>query len=183
MSAKYSGRIHDPNHTAADYDIYFNENLVQTGVNYADEYIGIITRTGTAVTIPDGITEIGGSAFRGMEQLSKVHIPDGVRTIRVYAFGSCRSLLEIYIPSSVNAISGQAFSATDDNIVIKCGFAEGAVAGAPWGASENATVLYDQERPAEATNIMPVNPIVNSGMLNAQERTDVVDDSANIEEA
>lgn len=183
MSAKYSGRIHDPNHTAADYDIYFNETLVQTGVNYADEYAGIITRTGTEVTIPDGITEIGNSAFRNMEQLSKVHIPDGVRTIRTYAFGTCKSLREIYIPSSVNAISAQAFTAAANDIVIKCGFSEGAVAGAPWGASENATVLYDQERPAEAANIMPVNQIVNSGMLNKQERTDVVDDSANIEEA
>ena len=31
MSKKYSGRIHDPNHTLSEYDIYFNDDLITTG--------------------------------------------------------------------------------------------------------------------------------------------------------
>ena len=31
MSKKYSGRIHDPNHTRDEYDIYFNEFLIDEG--------------------------------------------------------------------------------------------------------------------------------------------------------
>lgn len=37
MSKKYSGRIHDPNHVMAEYDLYFNDTLIVAYYrNYAD---------------------------------------------------------------------------------------------------------------------------------------------------
>lgn len=32
MSKKYSGRIHDPNHTLEEYEIYFNDILIDEGM-------------------------------------------------------------------------------------------------------------------------------------------------------
>lgn len=145
--ALLSGRIHDPNHSVTDYDIYFNDTLIQAGTDYSAEYNGLITREGTAVTIPEGITTIGASAFRGMSNLTKVIIPDGVTSIGTYAIAVCTSLHEIYIPDSVTSIGSNCFTSSFAQIKIKCGFSSGDVAGAPWGAPSGATITYDEERP------------------------------------
>lgn len=147
MSATYSGRIHDPNHARNEYDIYFNDQLINAGVPAMDEFTGLITRKGTEVNIPDGVTEIGASACRGMSDLTKVVIPDGVTTIGTYAFAVCTSLEEIYIPASVTSMGSNVFTSAYAQIKIKCGFSSGDVAGAPWGAPSGATVTYDEDRP------------------------------------
>lgn len=57
MSKKYSGRIHDPNHTLSDYDIYFNDDLVSgTGV-YTVEEIADIFGSGTDTGNPSVIED------------------------------------------------------------------------------------------------------------------------------
>lgn len=152
MSAKYSGRIHDPNHVLQDYNIYFNDDLVSSGYNAADEVIKLIQRNIESFTVPDGVTQLGTSVFRACENLTRVILPDGLRTIQSYAVSSCTNLTEIYIPSSVMYISAKAFDGDTRLTKIYCGFAEGAIAGPPWGAppwgaDANAEVLYNQDRP------------------------------------
>ena len=66
-------------------------------------------KTNTSYTIPDGVTEISDSAFRGRTSLTKVTIPDSVTKIDRYAFEGCTSLKEVTIPDSVTEISNNAF--------------------------------------------------------------------------
>ncbi len=48
------------------------------------------------MTIPDGVTEIGGDAFRGCKSLTSVTIPDSVTEIGDGAFYDCTSVKVTY---------------------------------------------------------------------------------------
>ena len=62
------------------------------------------------VSIPDGLTSIGNSAFWGCSGLTSITIPNSVTSIGWYAFNGCSSLTSIEIPNSVTSIGGSAFS-------------------------------------------------------------------------
>ncbi|MBO2527222.1 MAG: hypothetical protein CW335_03460, partial [Clostridiales bacterium] len=64
----------------------------------------------TSVTIPDSVTSIGDCAFYGCSSLTSVTIPDSVTGIGDYAFNCCSSLTSITIPDSVTSIGEGAFS-------------------------------------------------------------------------
>ena len=59
--------------------------------------------------IPDSVTSIGVSAFRGCSSLQSVTIPDSVTSIGNVAFGYCSSLHSVTIPKSVTIIKGNPF--------------------------------------------------------------------------
>ena len=59
--------------------------------------------------IPDSVTSIGVSAFRGCSSLQSVTIPDSVTSIGDGAFGVCKSLQSVTIPDSVTSIGNVAF--------------------------------------------------------------------------
>lgn len=61
------------------------------------------------VRIPEGITEIGRSAFLNNAVVRRVIIPDGVTKIGYNAFGGCSHLREVVIPDSVKEIGARAF--------------------------------------------------------------------------
>ena len=63
----------------------------------------------TAVTIPDGVTEIGSGTFRECENLQKVTLPDGLKKIGSEAFRDCENLTEMVLPESVVSIGEAAF--------------------------------------------------------------------------
>jgi hypothetical protein len=65
-----------------------------------------------ALTIPDGVDEIGGWAFHDCAKLTGVTIPDSVTTIGFGAFVYCSSLTSITIPNSVTSIGQYAFEST-----------------------------------------------------------------------
>ena len=62
-----------------------------------------------SVVIPEGVTEIGGCAFKGCESLASVEIPSSVTAIGKQAFRDCKSLSSVEIPSSVTVIGERAF--------------------------------------------------------------------------
>ena len=58
----------------------------------------------SGVTIPEGVTEIGGWACFWSPRLSQINIPDSVTKISYAAFKSCWSLSQINIPEGVTEI-------------------------------------------------------------------------------
>ena len=64
----------------------------------------------TSVTIPEGVTSIGGYAFAGCRGLTSINIPNSVTTIGKAAFKNCSSLGEaMAIPSNVTEIADETF--------------------------------------------------------------------------
>lgn len=61
------------------------------------------------VILPDGLLEIGRSAFTGCKNLQEIVLPDGLRTIGDKAFCLCKKLKKVKIPDSVVSIGFQAF--------------------------------------------------------------------------
>lgn len=59
--------------------------------------------------IPDGITEIGKSAFFGDMYIASVFIRGGVQKIGVSVFERCENLKRVYISDSVEVIEKDAF--------------------------------------------------------------------------
>ena len=65
-----------------------------------------------SVTIADGVTSIGGSAFCNCTALTSVSIPDSVVGIGEWAFCNCTALTSVSIPDSVVSIGKDAFKGT-----------------------------------------------------------------------
>lgn len=69
----------------------------------------LITGTNSTI-IPDGVKEIGCTAFQDCMGLEFIDIPDSVTRIKNYAFHNCTGLTSIVIPDGVTEISGYAFA-------------------------------------------------------------------------
>lgn len=65
----------------------------------------------SAVTIPEGTTEIGRFAF-SRSSLRTVTIPEGVTTIDYAAFYHCDNLDNVILPDTVNTVGAKAFTHT-----------------------------------------------------------------------
>lgn len=65
----------------------------------------------SAVTIPEGTTEIGRFAF-SRSSLRTVTIPEGVTTIDYAAFYHCDNLDNVILPDTVNTVGAKAFAHT-----------------------------------------------------------------------
>jgi len=83
------------------------KDIISNDVTTLGEGTSFEFRTGlTSVTIPDGVTTIGNSAFIGCTSLTSVTIPDSVTTIGNYAFWGCTSLTSVTIPRNCKYESG-----------------------------------------------------------------------------
>jgi hypothetical protein len=71
--------------------------------------IGIGKPTLTLITLPDGVTSIGHSAFASCTNLTSIAIPDKVTTIKTGAFVQCAGLTSITLPAEVSYIGFMAF--------------------------------------------------------------------------
>ena len=63
----------------------------------------------TELTVPDFITEIGGSAFIGCKRLTEITLPAGITRINMGTFTGCSSLKSIELPESVTTLETWAF--------------------------------------------------------------------------
>lgn len=128
MSKEFSANIHDPNHTADDYDLYFNGEPVSAGGGYSDDDIAEKNITGdiilnTATTIKIGsfagsaITSATGTAparieteaFRYCDNLININFPNINNASGAgYAFANCANLEEVHLPK-LSDISSTTF--------------------------------------------------------------------------
>lgn len=97
--------------------------------------------------IPEGVTEIGDSAFACCSNLTEVVIPEGVTRIGWRAFWRCSGLADVTIPKSVTYIDSDVFS--DCTNLTRVVIPED-VAHIGWSAFEGCTNL--EEIRAEAGN-------------------------------
>ena len=84
------------------------EFLINDGV--LEQYTG----AGGDVVIPDGVTEIGESAFACCEGLKSVTLPSGLCYIGVEAFNECRDLESVTFPDSLEEIGAAAFGGCEN---------------------------------------------------------------------
>ena len=100
--------------------------------------------------IPEGITEIGGNAFRGCSSLINIEIPEEVTSIGNGAFEGCSSLTNIEIPEEVTIIGNSTFEGCSSltNIEIPEGVTE-----IGWGAFSECNSLISINIPKDVTTI------------------------------
>ena len=84
----------------------------ENSILYIKDYSKIIYIFGDAeeITLPDAMTHVPDSLFKGYKNLKKITIPDSVTSIGKYAFYDCSGLTSITIPDSVTSIDSRAFS-------------------------------------------------------------------------
>ena len=87
----------------SDYGSYMGYSLEPNFLE--DEKNSVVT-----VVIGDGVTHIGGAAFRDFKSLTRVVIPNSVTSIGEAAFYRCRELTSVTIPDGVTEIGDYAFS-------------------------------------------------------------------------
>ena len=68
----------------------------------------------TSITIPNSVTSIGNSAFAQCSGLTSITIPNSVTSIEAYAFYNCSGLTSVTIPNSVTSIGECVFQYCDD---------------------------------------------------------------------
>lgn len=61
------------------------------------------------VVVPDGVTTIGGGAFKGDTSFKRIVISEGVTVIKYNAFWGCERLNSVYLPKSLRVIEDNAF--------------------------------------------------------------------------
>ena len=102
--------VHSHSAPWATYRNTINKVVIQPGVTcIGKNAFSSGCKNLTSITIPEGVTSIGESAFYGCENLTSITIPEGVTSIGESAFYGCENLESITIPEGVTSIGGSAF--------------------------------------------------------------------------
>ena len=102
-------------YASAPATLVFEGSGAMTSWSYSDNVPWYSSRaTITAVTIPKGVTSIGGYAFYEFSKLATITIPDTVTSIGNYAFNKCTALKTLTIPATVTSIGSYVFANCPD---------------------------------------------------------------------
>lgn len=106
--------------------------------------------TATEVVIPEGITEIGGDAFRdnaNKTAITSITFPDTVVKIGARAFDGCTGLTYVELPPQLAEIGGRAFGGCTGITSIEI---------PKTLVDADRYIIYDEEGPFQNTNISTV---------------------------
>lgn len=104
------------------------------------------------VTIPQGVTKIGDSAFEDRSKLESITIPESVTSIGERAFSGCVGLTNLTVPNGVVSIGPNAF------VGVPSIEYHGSAEGAPWGAKAlNGQLSTDYANTLSEKIAVPVN--------------------------
>ena len=92
-----------------DYNSLINDVTIKEGMTSIGNSAFYGCSSLTTITIPESVTSIGNSAFDGCINLTSITIPEGVTSIGRWAFGGCSSLTTITIPEGVTSIEDYTF--------------------------------------------------------------------------
>lgn len=81
----------------------------------ADTVAKIIDRTIESLTLPEGLTKIGDSAFTTCENLILTKLPDSITAIEQYAFYGCAGVALTVLPASLQRVADGAFDGCAGN--------------------------------------------------------------------
>ena len=90
------------------------EGLVEIGVSAFKECKNL-----ESVTLPESLTTLGGEAFRGNTNLTTVTLPAGLVGIGVYAFYGCKNLESVTLPESLTTLGSRSFESCQSLKTIK----------------------------------------------------------------
>ena len=90
------------------------EGLVEIGVSAFKECKNL-----ESVTLPESLTTLGGEAFRGNTNLTTVTLPAGLVGIGVYAFYGCKNLESVTLPESLTTLGDNAFRSCKSLKIVK----------------------------------------------------------------
>lgn len=103
-----------------DYLAPWNEHCVEiTNVTISDGVTSIGSSafcycSVKSITLPFGLKQIGASAFFNCPNIQQIKIPDSVEHIDPYAFSFCKGLHTVQLPSSLTLISEELFAECDN---------------------------------------------------------------------
>lgn len=63
----------------------------------------------TSISLPEGLTSIGGWAFSGCTNLTSISLPESLTSIGSRAFNGCAGLMSISLPKGLTSIGSDAF--------------------------------------------------------------------------
>ena len=88
----------------------YGEKINEIKSGDTTEFKEVIERTTVNPKLPNDLTKIGNSAFRGCTNLALTELPAGVTSIEGYAFYQCTNLALTELPAGVTSIGGYAFA-------------------------------------------------------------------------
>lgn len=107
--------------TQAFYGCGLTAITIPNGVTEIHEKAFRFCRKLESIKIPDSVTKLGAYAFDNCDVLATVTIGTGVTEIGVYTFARCPKLTSIVIPNGVTNISGWLFKECTALVEIKIG--------------------------------------------------------------
>ena len=96
----------------------------------------------TSISVQNGVSEIGESAFKYCYNITSVEIPNSVTSIGNYAFSHCSNLTGVAIPNSATSIGDFAFSYCSNLTSITIPVSVTSIGKSAFSDCDNLTINY-----------------------------------------
>ncbi len=130
-------------------ELYINATLSET-TELPNYFAAVKMNNLEVITLPEGMTSIGSSAFYGCTALTSISLPEGLTSIGNYAFRDCAALTSISLPEGLTSIGESTFR--DCAALTSISLPEGVTSIGSWAFS-GCTALTSISLPEGLTSI------------------------------